>query len=125
METNTQPTGAFFNTLIRNNKKIRDDRALAIYEDAELLYKRKIEDLTTELKRIQRARTSMLDLSPTTADSLILATDFDSADFVTRDIEMGVKIQNLEITLKIARASYNNLFVGGQEEASTNEPVTA
>ena len=37
--------GAFYGSLKRNNKQIRDDRALAIAEDTELVYKRKIEDL--------------------------------------------------------------------------------
>lgn len=37
--------GAFIESLKRNNRQIREDRALNISEDAELLYKRKIEDL--------------------------------------------------------------------------------
>jgi hypothetical protein len=36
--------GAFLLSLKRNNSKIREDRAQAIGEDAQLIYKRKIED---------------------------------------------------------------------------------
>ena len=52
----------------------------------------------------------MLDLSPTTADSLVLASDFDSKAFVAKDIELGVKIRNLEIKLEIASNRYADLF---------------
>jgi len=102
--------GAFIESLQRNNKKIRDDRALAISEDAQMLYKRQIEDTELEIKKLKRERESMLDLSPTTADSLVLASDFNAKNFVSKDIEIGVKIRNLEITLEIAKNRYNHLF---------------
>jgi len=102
--------GAFVESLKRNNKKIREDRAIAISEDAQMLYKRIVEDLELEIKRVRRERESMLDLSPTTADSLVLASDFDSKLFVEKDLEMGVKIRNLEIKLEIARNRYAHLF---------------
>ena len=40
--------GAFIVSLKRNNKQIRNDRATAILEDTEILYKRSIEDLITK-----------------------------------------------------------------------------
>jgi len=106
--------GAFYGSLKRNNKQIRDDRALAIAEDTELVYKRKIEDLETSLKRMKREQENMLDLSPTNAQSLILASDFDSNKYADKDIELGVKIRNTEITLEIARKRYNYLFGNGE-----------
>jgi len=102
--------GAFVSSLVRNNKKIREDRAVAIAEATQLLYKREVEDLEIQIKAVAREREAALDLSPTTADSLMLATDFDTKGFVTKDIELGVKIRNLEIKLEIARARYNKLF---------------
>jgi hypothetical protein len=102
--------GAFVESLKRNNQKIREDRAIAISEDAQLIYKREVEDLEIQIKRLKRERDSMLDLSPTTADSLVLATDFNSKEFVAKDIAMGVQIRNLEIKLEIARERYNYLF---------------
>ena len=63
--------GAFFNSLKRNNKQIKEDRALAIAEDAELLYKREVEDLQTKIKRIKRDREAMLDLSGNTTTGII------------------------------------------------------
>ena len=109
-ELNIDGQGAFVESLKRNNAKIRADRAIAIAEDAQLIYKREVEDLEIQIKRLKRERDSMLDLSPTTADSLVLATDFDSKEFVNKDIQMGIQIRNLEIKLEIATDRYNYLF---------------
>jgi hypothetical protein len=49
---NEQEVGAFVSSLKRNNKQIRDDRAAAIAEDTELVYKRKIEDIEMEIKKM-------------------------------------------------------------------------
>jgi len=96
--------------LTRNNKKIRADRALAISEDTQLLFKRKVEDLRVGITRMKRERENMLDLSPENAMSLVLASDFDSQDFVDKDVELGVRIRNEEIKLEIAEKRYNLLF---------------
>ncbi len=105
-------TGAFLGSLKRNNKQIREDRAQAIFEDAELKYKRKIEDIEMSLKNMKRDQDNMLDLSPTDAQSLKLASDFNSDQFISKDIELGVKIRNAEIMLEIARKRYSYLFGG-------------
>ena len=102
--------GAFVGSLLRNNKKIRDDRAIAIAEMAEILYKRQIEDIELQIKQLRRDRDAMLDLSPSDAQSLVLASDFDAKAFVEKDIQMGVNIRNLEITLEISKTRYKHLF---------------
>jgi hypothetical protein len=112
MEDSGENTGAFFASLKRNNKQIRDDRATAIAEDTELIYKRKIEDLELLIKKMKREQDNMLDLSPTNAQSLVLASDFDSDAYVGKDIEIGVKIRNSEIRLEIAKSRYRYLFGG-------------
>lgn len=105
-------SGAFVQSLKRNNREIRDDRAAAIAEDTELVYKRKIEDLEISIKKMQREQEYMLDLSPTTTQSLILASDFNCEEYVAKDIDLGIKIRNAEITLEIARQRYRYLFGG-------------
>lgn len=102
--------GAFITSLKRNNKAIRDDRATAIAEDAELLFKRAIEDARVEIRRMERDRENMLDLSPDHAMSLKLASDFNATEFVAKDIELGVKIRNAQIKLEIAEKRYAILF---------------
>jgi len=104
--------GAFYASLKRNNKQIRDDRAMAIAEDAQMIYRRTVEDLELSIRRMQRERESMLDLSPTHAQSLVLASDFDSGAFVQKDIDLGVQIRNASIKLDIAKAQYDHLFGG-------------
>ena len=104
--------GSFVTSLRRNNKQIRGDRALAIAEDAELLFKREVEDITTLLKVTRREREAMLDLGGTSVTTIISQSDFDAKQFVAKDLELGLKIRNLEIKLEIAANRYSELFVG-------------
>jgi len=102
--------GAFIASLKRNNRKIRADRATSISEDTELLYKRTIEDLEVSIRRMERDQENMLDLSPTSSISLVLASDFDSGQYVSKDMNLGVKIRNAKIKLEIASRRYSYLF---------------
>lgn len=102
--------GAFVTSLKRNNKEIRNDRALAIAENAQMIYKREIEDMEVNLKQMRRERENMLDLSPGDKFSLKLASDFNAKIFVDKDIQLGVDIRNLEIKLELARKQYKHLF---------------
>jgi hypothetical protein len=61
---------------------------------------------------MKREQENMLDLSPTTAMSLVLASDFDSAEYVAKDVALGVKIRNEDIKLEIAKVRYEYLFGG-------------
>ena len=111
-EVKKEVVPAFQESLYRNNAKIRKDRADSIIEDAQLLYKREIEDLDVEMKRMTREQENMLDLSPTSGLSLVLATDFDAKEYVGKDLDLGVRIRNLDIKLDIARKRYAYLFGG-------------
>jgi len=102
--------GAFLASLKRNNKQIRDDRATAIGESAQLLYKRAVEDLEVMIKQKKRDQENMLDLSPSNALSLIVASDFKADIYVKKDMELSVDIRNAEIELEIARNRYKTLF---------------
>jgi hypothetical protein len=106
------PQGAFLSSLKRNNKQIRDDRATAIADVAQLKYKRKVEDLEMSIRDMKREHDNMLDLSPTNAQSLIIASDFDAEAYIAKDLELGVRIRNEEIRLEIARKRYAFLFGG-------------
>jgi len=110
--TEEKPSGAFMDSLVRSNKQIKHDRAEVISEDAQLRFKRTIEDMEMELKKLNRERLNMLDLSPENAHSLMLGKDFDSNGFVKRDLEIGVSIRNLEIELDLAKSRYDFLFGG-------------
>ena len=102
--------GIFLESLKRNNRQIREDRAIAIVEDTSLAYKRFVEDLEIEMKRLMRERENMLDLSPTDARSLVMAADFDVPGFIEKDVELGIKMRNVEIKLEIAAKRFKTLF---------------
>jgi len=112
-----QMKGSFVESLKRNNKQIRDDRALAIAEDAELIFKREVEDIQTELKRTKRDRDNMLDLAGNNTTNIISLSDFNAKDFVAEDLKLGLRIRELEIKLEVAQKRYNELFTkaGGEE----------
>jgi len=117
--------GSFVNSLTRNNKKIREDRAIAIVESAEMTYKRFIEDTVRKIKQLVREREGMLDLSPETSQSLVLKSDFDENDFVKKDVEMSLKLRDLRITLEIAQARYKELFEGPATQEVLNRNTHA
>jgi len=102
--------GAFLASLKRNNKQIREDRAQAIGEDCYMIYRRTIEDLQVNIKRMERDRENMLDLAPDNALSLKLASDFNAKEFVEKDLELAIKIRNEKIKLAEAAARFNYLF---------------
>ena len=104
--------GAFITSLKRNNRKIREDRAQAIAEDAQVMYKRTIEDLQLSIKRMNRELENMLDMSPENAQSLIVASDFKAEEYVKKELEIGLRIRNAEIKLEIAQKRYKYLFGG-------------
>lgn len=112
MDEKVNEKGAFLSSLKRNNKQIRDDRATAIADVAQLKYKRKVEDLEMSIRDMKREQDNMLDLSPTNSMSLIIASDFDADTYIAKDLELGVKIRNEEIRLEIAKKRYEFLFGG-------------
>lgn len=105
-----ETTGAFVASLKRTNKSIKDDRAEAIGEDAEMSFRRYVEDMQVDMKRMIRAQFNMLDMSPENTYSLMLGKDFDSAKFVEEDAKLGLDMRNLNIKLEIATARYIELF---------------
>jgi len=102
----------FMDYLIRNNRQIREDRAVVIAEDTEITFRRTIEDIELRIKKLKRERDNMLDLAPDHALSLKLAENFNAAEFVEKDLKLGVAIRNEEIKLEIARDRYSFLFGG-------------
>ena len=107
MEEDLKPR--FVDALRRNNDQIREDRAKTIGEDSELIYRRRIEDIDLKIKRITREQESAIDISPLDRNSLTFV-DFNPEDFVQNDIELSLKIRNLNIQFEIAKNRYEYLF---------------
>lgn len=104
--------GSFVSSLRRNYKQIRDDRALKIAKTAQTLFKRKVEDLANNIDDLKMDRDNLLDINGTSTTAIISASDFNADDFVEKDLELGLKIRNLEIKYDIALSRYNELFGG-------------
>jgi hypothetical protein len=102
--------GALYQSLNRNNKDILKDRAETIGEDLEMTFKRGVENIEVKLKRLNRDRASMYDLSPTNTQTLILAKDLDAQLILENDNKMSIEIRQLEINLEIANERYLHLF---------------
>ena len=99
----------FIGSLQRNNDQIREDRARIIGEDAELIYRRRVEDIELKIKRLEREQEGLIDISPLDKNSLTFA-DFQPDTFVQKDIELSLIIRNLNIQLELTRARFEYLF---------------
>lgn len=102
--------GAFGASLKRNNKQIREDRANAIVEDAEVSYRRVLEDDCQKYRRLKVDRENMLDMSPENSTSLKLASDFDAQSWSAKDVEISVNMRALAIKINVAAERYETLF---------------
>lgn len=102
--------GAFIESLKRNSKQIKSDRALAIAEDAETEMKRRIEDLIRDIRKMEREREARLDMSPDNVTSLKMALDFNATEFVNQELEYGERLFIMGRKLQILQERYNYLF---------------
>lgn len=107
MEEDLKPR--FIESLQRNNDQIREDRARIIGEDAELIYRRRVEDIELKIKIVGREQEGLIDISPLDKNSLTFA-DFQPEAFVQRDIELSLIIRNLNIQLEVSVKRFEYLF---------------
>jgi len=103
-------SGFIKESLGRNNKTIRADRAEAINEDLEMVYKREIEDKLIAVKKLTRKQMNAFDFSPSNSQSLILGKDVDASITKDEDLALGLAIHNETVKLTIAKKRYNFLF---------------
>lgn len=108
--TDVSENAAFGSSIKRNNAAIKKDRADEITREAYIRFKRAVEDLQEELYRLVRKRNNMLDLSPTTVQSLMPAKDFDAGQYLIDDIQLSKDIREKTIIANITRRRCNYLF---------------
>ena len=102
--------GFVHESLQRNNKQIRSDRAASLAEDLEIGAKRQCEDLGRELRKLKRKREAMYDFSPSNAQSLVLAAEVDGEDIADKDMAISLKIRDLQIKFDIACERYKENY---------------
>lgn len=97
---------------MRSFKQLKESRAVAVAEDAEIVYKRKIEDLCKNLRQYERDREDMiLDLSPSSVgSSAVVPSDFKVDTLLEKDIELGKKKREDTIILEIVLDRYQRMF---------------
>jgi len=101
--------GTLWEGLSRNIKQIKEGRALSILEDAELAYKRKIENMENALRKLNRKVEDSLDMSPDSTTTLLMK-DFDADAFIEADAKAAYDIRNSTIQLNECKKRYNALF---------------
>lgn len=102
--------GAFVSSLVRNSKTIKEDRAMAIFKNAEKHYRRQIEDVQSNIETMEAEREALLDMSPTNSQSLVLASDFNPNDFYDNDKKLTLSIREQKIVLAELQGRYQYLF---------------
>lgn len=102
----------FKEDLMRSFKSLKESRAESVAEDVEIIYKRQIEDLCHQIRNYDRDRENLiLDLSPSSAFSgNVVPSDFKPADFLNKDIEIGLNKRDAIIRLEIVIDRYEYLF---------------
>ena len=110
MSSTTPPSGKFIDSLRLSSKGIRDSRAAALYEAAEIAYRRRLEDLELALSSLRREREDLVDLHGDSALSLRPGKDFDAHAFAGKDLDLGYSIREKEVQLEVARRQYAELF---------------
>jgi hypothetical protein len=109
-DENKEVKGALLDSLNRSRKQITNARAQSIGEDAELVYRRRVEDLNIRKKQLERARDNRLDMSPDNAMSLSVAKNFNADEFAESDLKDSVELRTIDIKLDVAQERYEFLF---------------
>ena len=102
----------FAKSMMRNHKKLREDRASTMARSTKLRYGRYVEDLEEKLVQLETDRQALLDLGHVSKDTIISVSDWDPEGFVAKDVKIGVEIRETKIRLEIARTQYDTLFGG-------------
>lgn len=117
----TNIVGAMANRLKVSNKALKTERANQILAKLALIFRRAIEDMMNDLQNLKDERELMMDLNPGNTQVIINPGEFNAADFVKRDLELGRLIHNLNIQITDAVNRYNYLFSGELPATSEEE----
>jgi predicted RNase H-like nuclease (RuvC/YqgF family) len=79
-------------------------------KDAESLYKREMQNLEHIIRQLKRELEDMATLSLTDKQTSEITDAIESGAYVSKEIEIGVKIRGLEKKLESARKKFHFLF---------------
>jgi hypothetical protein len=93
-----------------NEKPTASKRATVAAKDAESLYKREMQNLERLIRLLKKEQDNMANLSPTDKRASEITDAIDSGTYVSKEIEIGVKIRDLEKKLETAKKRFQFLF---------------
>ena len=93
-----------------NEEPTGSERATVASESAELLYKREMQNLEHLIRLLKRERNNMANRPLTDKQTSEITLAIDSGAYVSKEIEIGVKIRDLEKKLETARKRFQFLF---------------
>lgn len=102
--------GLFDQSLKRNFKQIREDRADLMKKSTRALYKREIDDLYTELDTLEVDRNNLLDFAGDSTTHVLNPSDFDAKNFISRDKSLTMKAREISIQIEEYTKRFNSLF---------------
>jgi hypothetical protein len=102
--------GEFFKTLVRNNATIRKDRAEVLAKNLRRQYKNQIDNMIGRIEQLRLEQQTLIDLSPTTKESLVFTGEFNSESFIEKDMALLKEIRNTKILMDEAITRFEQLF---------------
>ena len=105
-----QNPGLFDQSLKRNFKQIREDRADLMKKSTRALYKREIDDLYTELDTLEVDRNNLLDFAGDSTTRIISPSDFDAKNFIGKDKQLTMRAREIRIQIEEFTERFKSLF---------------
>lgn len=105
-----QTTGLFEDSLKRNFKQIREDRASIMTRSSLSVYKGKIDKLYLDLDKLEIDRNNLLDFAGDSTTRIVSLEQFDADVFCSKDEEITLKMRELRIRIEELTQRYKALF---------------
>lgn len=102
--------GVFGESLQRNFKQIREDRANIMTRSSLSLYKGKIDKLYLEMDKLEIDRNNLLDFAGDSTTRILSLDQFDAEAFCRKDEEITLKMRELKIRIEELTDRFFKLF---------------
>jgi hypothetical protein len=79
-------------------------------KEPQSIYKREIHNLARLIQYLKKQKEDLARMTPTEAETSEITDAIDSGAYVSKEIEIGVKIRDLEKKLELAKKRYQFLF---------------
>jgi hypothetical protein len=103
-------TGALAESLGRNGTKIRADRARQIADDSKVEFRRTVEDIGRDIRRLEISKEGLLDMNGDNELSIISSRDFNVDTFIKETVSIVKQIANKQIAYDLLAKEYEYLF---------------